>query len=158
MSNLYGNYKDKNMRILVQRVDETKIKIDGRIISSSRKGLLLFIGVSTDDDESIIPYFIDKVTNLRIFEDDGGKMNLSVKDIGGDIAAVSQFTLYADTSKGRRPGFAGSAPPEKALQIYNSFIAELRRTGIHIAEGVFGAHMEICLVNNGPATFILEKH
>ncbi len=145
------------MRILVQRVDEVHIKIEKNITSSSGKGLLLFIGISTDDNEDIIPYFIDKITNLRIFDDAGGKMNLSVKDIGGDIAAVSQFTLYADTSKGRRPGFSSSAPPGKALKIYNSFITALKQTGINITQGVFGAHMEINLINNGPATFIIEK-
>ncbi len=145
------------MKILVQRVDEVSIKIEGRNHSSSAKGLLLFIGVSVDDDESVTSYFADKVTNLRIFEDKDGKMNLSVKDIKGDIAAVSQFTLYADTAKGRRPGFSSSAPPEKAVRIYNKLVMELKETGLKVSEGVFGAHMEISLINNGPATFIIEK-
>lgn len=145
------------MKILVQRVDEVFIKIDGVIHSSSGKGLLLFIGIKNEDDESIIPYLIDKIINLRIFEDKDGKMNLSVKDINGEIAAVSQFTLYADTKRGRRPGFTESAMPEKALILYNIFVKSLKESGLKIAEGVFGAHMEISLINNGPATFIIEK-
>jgi len=144
------------MKILLQRTDSVNIMADGSPVSSSGKGLLLFIGIGADDDESSIPYFIDKITNLRIFEDAEGKMNLSVKDIGGDIAAVSQFTLYADTRKGRRPGFSLAAPPEKAKVIYNAFVKELKKTGLNISEGVFGAHMEISMVNNGPATFMID--
>ena len=105
----------------------------------------------------MIPYFIDKIVNLRIFEDENGKMNLSVKDIGGEIAAVSQFTLYADTSRGRRPGFTDSASPEVSEPLYNEFVNQLKKTGLKISEGVFGAHMYLSLINNGPATFILEK-
>jgi len=145
------------MKVLVQRVDEVYIKIEGKIHASSGKGLLLFIGIKHSDDESIVPYFIDKILNLRIFEDSDGKMNLSVKDIGGDIAAVSQFTLYADTSRGRRPGFTESALPEKAELIYNLFVKELSECGLKVIEGKFGAHMEIGLINNGPATFMIEK-
>jgi D-tyrosyl-tRNA(Tyr) deacylase len=145
------------MKILVQRVDEAVIKIEGNIHSATGRGLLLFIGVGAHDDESVIPYFIDKITNLRIFGDSEGKMNLSVKDISGEITAVSQFTLYADTRKGRRPGFSGSAAPEQAQNIYNIFINELKKTGLKTAGGVFGAHMDISLINSGPATFIIEK-
>lgn len=144
------------MKILLQRTDRVNITADGSPVSSSGRGLLLLIGIGADDDESRIPYFIDKVTNLRIFEDAEGKMNLSVQDIGGDIAAVSQFTLYADTRKGRRPGFSLAAPPEKARRIYDKFVLELKKTGLKVSEGVFGAHMEISLVNNGPATFMIE--
>jgi len=145
------------MKVLVQRVDEVFIKIDGKIHAASGKGLLLFIGFKNGDDESLFPYFIDKIINLRIFEDSEGKMNLSVKDINGDIAAVSQFTLYADTKKGRRPGFSESAPPEIAEPLYNSFLNSLQNSGLKISEGIFGAHMEIGLINNGPATFMIEK-
>jgi len=145
------------MKVLVQRVDEVFIKIDGKIHAASGKGLLIFIGFKNGDSESLFPYFIDKIINLRIFEDGEGKMNLSVKDINGDIAAVSQFTLYADTKKGRRPGFSESAPPEKAFALYNSFVSQLKQTGLKVSEGVFGAHMEIGLINNGPATFMIEK-
>ena len=145
------------MKVLVQRVDEVFIKIDGKIHAASGKGLLLFIGFKNGDNESLFPYFIDKIINLRIFEDSEGKMNLSVKDIKGEIAAVSQFTLYADTKKGRRPGFSESAPPEIAMPLYSSFVGQLKDSGLKISEGVFGAHMEIGLINNGPATFMIEK-
>jgi D-aminoacyl-tRNA deacylase len=145
------------MKIVIQRTDEVKIVISGKLHSSSKKGLLLMIGIRNGDSEEMIPYFIEKIINLRIFEDSAGKMNLSVKDIGGEIAAVSQFTLYADTSRGRRPGFSEAAPPEMSEPLYNAFIAQLKKTGLKIAEGVFGAHMEISLINNGPATFILER-
>ncbi|HQO09955.1 MAG TPA: D-aminoacyl-tRNA deacylase [Clostridiales bacterium] len=145
------------MKILIQRTDEVKIVIGGKLHSCSGKGLLLFIGIRTGDSAEMIPYFIEKIINLRIFEDSAGKMNMSVKDIGGEIAAVSQFTLYADTSRGRRPGFSESAPPEMSEPLYNEFIVQLKKTGLKIAEGVFGAHMEISLINNGPATFILER-
>lgn len=145
------------MRVLIQRADEVFIRINNEIHCTSGRGLLLFIGISTDDLENVIPYLADKIINLRIFEDSEGKMNLSVKDINGEITAVSQFTLYADTSRGRRPGFSESALPEKAKKLYGSLVAELKKSGLEIKEGVFGAHMEIGLINNGPATFLLEK-
>ena len=146
------------MRVLIQRTDEVFVRINNQIHCTSGRGLLLFIGVSSEDSENLIPYFADKIINLRIFEDSDGKMNLSVKDINGEITAVSQFTLYADTSRGRRPGFSMSAPPEKARSLYESLVAELKRSGLKVQEGVFGSHMEIGLVNNGPATFIIEKN
>jgi D-aminoacyl-tRNA deacylase len=145
------------MRILLQRVDETYIRIEGEIRATSGKGLLLFIGIKNGDSESEASYLAEKVLNLRIFEDENGKMNLSVLDIKGGIAAVSQFTLYADTTKGRRPGFADSADPAEAVLLYNFFVSKLKESGLSISEGEFGAHMEIGLINNGPATFILEK-
>lgn len=146
------------MRILIQRADEVFIKINNKIHCTSGKGLLLFIGVGSDDSESLIPYLTDKLINLRIFEDSEGKMNLSVKDINGEITAVSQFTLYADTTRGRRPGFSASAAPDKAKTLYKSLVTELKKSELVVHEGVFGEHMEIGLVNNGPATFILEKN
>lgn len=146
------------MRVLIQRTDEVFIKINGHIHCNSGKGLLLFIGVGSDDSENLIPYFVDKITNLRIFEDTEGRMNLSVKDINGEITAVSQFTLYADTTRGRRPGFSASATPEKARSLYGSLVSELKKTGLTVQEGIFGEHMEIGLVNNGPATFMIEKN
>ena len=145
------------MRVLIQRVDEVFIRINNKIHCTSGKGLLLFIGVGSDDSESVIPYFVDKITNLRMFGDIDGKMNLSLKDINGVITAVSQFTLYADTSRGRRPGFSASAHPEKAKALYGLLVKELKKTGIEVKEGVFGENMEIGLINNGPATFLIEK-
>lgn len=145
------------MKLLIQRVNEVFIKIDNKIHASSGKGLLVFLGISVQDSGNEIYYLADKLINLRIFEDCDGKMNLSVKDIHGDIAFVSQFTLYADTTKGRRPGFSFSALPEKAEELYDRFVNELKLSGLKVSTGVFGAHMEIGLVNNGPATFIIEK-
>jgi len=145
------------MRVLVQRVDEAFIRIDGKIHAASGKGLLLFVGFKNGDTEDMIPYFTDKIINLRIFEDAEGKMNMSVKDINGEISVVSQFTLYADTNRGRRPGFSDSASPDVAVPLYDSFVKYLKNTGLKIEEGVFGAHMEIGLINNGPATFLIEK-
>lgn len=146
------------MRVLIQRADEVFIRINNEIHCTSGRGLLLFIGVGSDDSESLIPYFADKIINLRIFEDSDGKMNLSIKDINGEITAVSQFTLYADTSRGRRPGFSLSATPEKAKALYCSLLKELKKTGLEVKEGVFGAHMKIGLINDGPATFLIEKN
>jgi D-aminoacyl-tRNA deacylase len=145
------------MRILLQRVDSTEIRIEDKVHASSGKGLLLLVGVKNGDDEQTALYLADKVINLRIFEDGNGKMNLSVSDIKGDIAVVSQFTLYADTSCGRRPGFSDSAKPEKALRLYNFFVDKLKESGLNVSGGVFGEHMVIRLENNGPATFIIEK-
>lgn len=145
------------MRILVQRVDSAEIRIEDKVHASSGKGLLLLVGVKNGDDEQAAMYLADKVINLRIFEDGNGKMNLSVSDIKGDIAVVSQFTLYADTSCGRRPSFSDSAKPEKALRLYNFFVDKLKASGLNICEGVFGEHMVVRLENNGPATFIIEK-
>ncbi|MFO7811046.1 MAG: D-aminoacyl-tRNA deacylase [Candidatus Delongbacteria bacterium] len=145
------------MRILLQRVAGTSIRIDGITHSTSGRGLLLFVGISVSDDENVIPYCADKVLNLRIFEDVHGKMNLSVNDIEGDIAVVSQFTLYADTKKGRRPGFSDSAEPQMAKTLFNSFVSELQKSGLRISEGRFGSHMEVNLTNDGPATFMIEK-
>lgn len=145
------------MRVLVQRVDETFIRIDGKIQASSGKGLLLFVGFKNGDTEDMIPHFADKIIGLRIFEDDEGKMNRSVKEINGEISVVSQFTLYADTNRGKRPGFSDSASPDIAVKLYNIFVKYLKESGLKIAEGVFGAHMEIGLINNGPATFLIEK-
>lgn len=144
------------MKILLQRVNGVKVEAEGRIVSESGKGLLLLVGIGKLDDGSEIPYFADKVINLRIFEDGNGKMNLSVKDISGEICAVSQFTLYADTKKGRRPGFSLSAPPAKAFELYSRFVGELKKSNLKVSEGIFGAHMDITLINSGPATFMLE--
>ncbi len=145
------------MKILIQRVDRTEIRIGGKVFSSSGKGLLVFAGIGYSDDEKTAAYMADRTLGLRIFEDGDGKMNLSVKDIGGDIAVVSQFTLYADTKKGRRPGFSASAPPDRAIVLYDHFVNELRSSGLKVSEGVFGEHMEVSLTNNGPATFIIEN-
>jgi len=145
------------MKLIVQRVKEVYIKTEGKIHDNCGRGLLVLVGISKNDDGTEISFLADKLVNLRIFEDEHGKMNLSVKDIKGDIAAVSQFTVYGDTKKGRRPGFSLSDVPEKAKPLYDKFIEELKYTGLKVIEGVFGSHMHIGLINDGPATFIIEK-
>lgn len=144
------------MRVLLQRVKEAKIICDGKTISEIKRGILLFIGISEESKEAEIEYLAKKCLHLRIFEDDEGKMNLSLLDIGGDVMVVPQFTLYANTRRGRRPDFGECAKNQKALTFYESFISSLKSMGVEPACGVFGRKMEVSLINDGPATFIIE--
>ncbi|MBN1970625.1 MAG: D-tyrosyl-tRNA(Tyr) deacylase [Candidatus Delongbacteria bacterium] len=145
------------MKILLQRVIKSEVKIDDRTYSSTERGLLLFIGFTHSDNLNTIDFLVNKVLNLRIFEDDNGKMNLSVMDKQGEIMLVSQFTLYGDTSRGRRPGFENSMKPEKASELFDKTVEYFKRSGLKIGTGVFGAEMQVSLVNDGPVTFLLEK-
>lgn len=145
------------MRVLLQRVTRAGVKVEGEEIASIGSGLLLFLGVTHSDTKAEAQWLIDKVTGLRIFYDQQGKMNLSVTDIKSEIIVVSQFTLYGDCRKGRRPGFDKAAPPELANKLYEFFIEGLRAKGIKVGTGIFGAHMEVSLVNDGPVTFILDS-
>ncbi len=144
------------MRIVAQRVSTASVQVNSQTVGAIQQGLLLFIGVGKEDTEEICPKLVNKLINLRIFEDSNGKMNLSATDIGAEILAVSQFTLYADTSHGRRPSFLEAAEPQKARAIIEYFISLLREKGFLVAEGQFGAHMYVSLVNDGPVTIILE--
>ncbi len=145
------------MRLLIQRVKRASVSVDGSLISEIRLGLLIFLGIGHNDTKKHAEYLAKKVVNLRIFEDKEGKMNLSVKDIGGNILLISQFTLYADTRKGNRPGFSDSAQPDIAEAIYEYFGKCLNDLGTSTKMGKFGAMMEIDLCNFGPATFFLQR-
>lgn len=144
------------MRVLLQRVSEAAVTVDGREVAAIGRGLLAFLGVAQNDDEAAATWLADKTLGLRIFPDDAKPMNRSVTDVGGEILVVSQFTLAADTSRGRRPGFSGAAEPATAERLYEFFLAELRRA-MPVQNGVFGADMQVSLVNDGPVTFLLER-
>ena len=145
------------MRAVVQRVASSRVTVDERVTGEVKKGLLVLLGVTHDDTSKDVDYMVDKVTNLRIFEDENDKMNLSLKDIGGEVMAVSQFTLYGDARKGRRPSFSDAARPDVANPLYEEFVEELRAQGITVGTGEFGAHMMVELTNDGPVTILLES-
>ena len=147
------------MKLVIQRVIESNLTIDKKIYSSIGYGMVIFIGISVNDNESVLKKIASKVSKLRIFNDEFGKMNKNINDINGEILLVSQFTLYADTKKGNRPSFIMAAKPENAIKIYNSFIKELQtHTKTKIKTGKFGADMKINLINDGPVTIILENN
>ena len=145
------------MRAVVQRVSSSKVTVDGNVTGEIKKGLLVLLGVTHEDTSKDVDYIIDKVLNLRIFEDENEKMNLSLKDIGGELLVVSQFTLYGDCRKGRRPGFSDAARPEVAIPLYEEFIEKARNQDIKVGTGEFGAHMMVNIVNNGPTTILLDS-
>lgn len=137
-------------------MSEASVSVDGREISRIGRGLLALVGVEKEDTAEHAAALAKKISEMRIFEDDAGKMNLSVLDAGGEVLAVSQFTLCADTRKGRRPGFDPAAPPALAEELCRKFTEALRARGVTVREGVFGAHMRVALVNDGPVTFVVE--
>lgn len=145
------------MRILIQRVKNAKVTVDDQDVGEIRYGLLLFVGIGKDDSVNDIDYMANKVKNLRIFEDKEGKMNLTLKQINGQLLSVPQFTLYANTSKGNRPGFDLSAKPETAKRYWSRFNDLLREDGLDVKEGIFGAHMDVALINDGPVTIWLDS-
>ena len=145
------------MRVLLQRVSKASVTVDGQTISSIGKGLLILLGVGHGDGEEQANYLAEKTANLRVFEDDQGKTNLSILDVKGEAIVVSQFTLYADTRKGRRPSFIDAALPEVAEPLVRRFVELLRGQGVPTQSGRFGAHMEVEIHNDGPVTIWLEK-
>jgi len=145
------------MKIVLQRVSGASVTVDGAEVGSIDKGLLLLVGMAAGDDDSIMRAMASKVVNLRIFEDANEKMNLSVLDIGGSVLAVSQFTLFADCRKGRRPSFIGAAPAEEARSSFERFVEKLRQTGVPVETGVFQAMMDVQLNNWGPVTIVLDS-
>lgn len=145
------------MRIIVQRCDEASVEVNNEIVGKIKKGFLLLVGFTYGDSVKEIDYMVDKVINLRIFDDDNGVMNKSLLDIGGSILSVSQFTLYADARKGRRPSYVGALKGDEAKVLYQKFNKRLRDKIKEVEEGVFGAEMKVSLINDGPVTIILEK-
>ena len=146
------------MRAVVQRVSRSEVTVDGRTTGKIKKGILVLLGVTHGDTSKDVDYIVDKTINLRIFEDENDKMNLSLKDIGGEMLAVSQFTLYGDCRKGRRPSFTNAAAPEEADKLYHEFVKKVSEQGINTETGDFGAHMMVDLVNDGPVTILLESN
>ena len=145
------------MRILVQRVKNASVTIDGQLFSQIKQGYLLLVGFSNNDDENIVELMTQKLLNLRICDDSDGKMNLSIIDTKGEILSVSQFTLYADSSKGRRPSFIEACNPDRAVQLYDYFNDNLRKSGLKVETGKFRAEMDVQLVNSGPITIMLDS-
>lgn len=145
------------MRAVVQRVTSASVVVNKQEVSSIGHGLLVFLGVGKNDKDEDTAYLAEKIVNLRIFEDQENKMNLSVKDVGGEILAVSQFTLYGDCRQGRRPGFSDAAPGQTADLLYQSFVRKLSEQGIAVKTGIFREHMNIKLENDGPVTMLLDS-
>ncbi|MBN2984804.1 MULTISPECIES: D-aminoacyl-tRNA deacylase [Cohnella] len=145
------------MKVVAQRVSRASVRVGGETVGEIGTGLLLLVGIGQEDEERDIGWMAEKVSGLRIFEDGSGKMNDSVMDAGGAILSVSQFTLYGDCRSGRRPSFASAARPEKANELYERFNERLRAKGLEVRTGVFGADMEVSLVNDGPVTLIVDS-
>ncbi len=145
------------MRAVVQRVKNAGVKVEGKQVGAVDNGLLVFLGVTHNDTENDAKYLADKIVGLRIFEDSDDKLNLSVQDVGGSILSVSQFTLFGDCRRGRRPSFTEAAPPAQGDALYQAFNGYLREHGIQVETGQFQAHMEVSLVNDGPVTILLDS-
>lgn len=145
------------MKVVIQRVGTARVEVGAKTVGRIGKGILVLLGVEKGDREGDAAWLAEKIANLRIFEDGQGKMNLSVREIGGQLLAVSQFTLAGNCAKGRRPSFDSAAPPEEANRLYEFFVEKLRELGLPVETGVFQAMMQVSLVNDGPVTFILES-
>ncbi|KPA14822.1 D-tyrosyl-tRNA(Tyr) deacylase [Candidatus Magnetomorum sp. HK-1] len=145
------------MIAVIQRVKKSDVTVDGKCSGRIDEGLMVLLGVKKNDQQKDADYLADKIVHLRIFEDDAGKMNRSIKDVNGQMLVVSQFTLLGDCRKGRRPSFGAAASPDIANELYLYFVQKVKSKGIHTETGVFGAMMDVSLINNGPVTFILES-
>lgn len=145
------------MKVLVQRVLSSSVKVDNKIVGQINKGLMLLVGFTDSDTDKEIDYMVDKIINLRIFDDENGVMNKSLIDVNGSILSISQFTLYADTRKGRRPSYIKALSGDKAILLYDKFNNKLKEENIKVETGIFGADMKVSLINDGPITIMLEK-
>ncbi|MBI1924348.1 D-tyrosyl-tRNA(Tyr) deacylase [Candidatus Poribacteria bacterium] len=145
------------MRAVIQRVKSASVTVDGKVISEIRGGLLIFLGVAQEDAAADVDYLASKIANLRIFEDESSRMNRSLLEVGGEALVVSQFTLYGDCRKGRRPSFTAAARPEKADALYQEFMGAIAKIGVPVKAGIFQAMMEVELINDGPVTMLLDS-
>ncbi|MBE4951352.1 D-aminoacyl-tRNA deacylase [Chryseobacterium culicis] len=145
------------MKIVIQRVSEASVKVDGKIVGKIGKGLMLLAGVDENDEKTDADWLVQKVLNLRIFGDEEDKLNLSVKDIAGEILCISQFTLIADYKKGNRPSFIKAAKPDKAVPLFDYFKEEIAKSGLKTESGIFGADMKVSLINDGPVTIVMDS-
>ena len=146
------------MRLVVQKVSQSSVKIEGEIVGAIDKGYMVLVGITNGDDELLVEKMVDKLVNLRIFEDENDKLNLSLLDVGGSVLSISQFTLYEKKKKGRRPSFIDAAKPDISSPLYDFFNKKLEEKGINVERGVFGAMMEVSLINDGPVTIILDSN
>ena len=145
------------MRLVIQKVSQSSVKIDGKIVGAIEKGYMVLVGITNGDDETLVEKMVDKLVNLRIFEDENDKLNLSLLDVNVSILSISQFTLYANCKKGRRPSFIDAAKPDVSSPLYDYFNKMLEKKGVKVERGVFGAMMEVSLINDGPVTIILDS-
>ena len=145
------------MKIVVQRVKNAQVEVDKKVVGKIEKGFLVLLGVTHNDNKKEADYLVKKLCNLRVFTDENDKMNLSLKDVNGELLIVSQFTLYADCSGGNRPSFIEAAKPDKANELYEYFCSECEKNDINVEKGIFGADMKVSILNDGPVTIIIEK-
>lgn len=145
------------MKVVVQRVSEAHVKVDEEIVGKTGKGFMLLIGIDENDEKTDADWIVQKILNLRIFGDENGKLNLSIKDIEGEILCISQFTLIADYKKGNRPSFIKAAKPEKAIPLFEYFKTELSKSDLKVESGIFGADMKVSLINDGPVTIVIDS-
>lgn len=145
------------MKAVIQRVSEASVKVDGKIVGEIGKGLMLLIGIDEQDEKTDADWLIQKILNLRIFGDENEKLNLSIKDISGEILCISQFTLIADYKKGNRPSFIKAAKPDKAIPLFDYFKEEIAKSGLKTESGIFGADMKVSLINDGPVTIVMDS-
>ncbi|GEN73552.1 D-aminoacyl-tRNA deacylase [Chryseobacterium lathyri] len=145
------------MKVVIQRVSEAHVKVDGKVVGEIKKGLMLLTGIDENDEKADAEWLVQKILNLRIFGDEDDKLNLSVKDISGEILCISQFTLIADYKKGNRPSFIKAAKPDKAIPLFDYFKEELAKSGLKTESGIFGADMKVSLINDGPVTIVMDS-